>query len=76
MNNRAIPGYTLRTMIEELLQCRCGHGISGHSGAGCEGERFRPCACRRSSADVLESAIHHVTTEPPPPAVPVAARPV
>ncbi len=50
-------------MIEELLQCRCGHGISGHSGSGCEGDRLRPCSCRRTRGDVLESAIHDVRTE-------------
>jgi hypothetical protein len=50
-------------MIEELVQCRCGHGISGHSGSGCEGDRLRPCGCRRSRADVLEFAIADVRTE-------------
>ncbi len=50
-------------MIEELLQCRCGHGISGHSGSGCEGDRLRPCSCVRSRADVLEFAIADVRTE-------------
>ncbi len=60
-------------MIEELLQCRCGHGISGHSSSGCEGDRLRPCSCGRSRADVLELAIHDVRTEvgPGTPANPV-----
>jgi hypothetical protein len=45
------------TVIEELLQCSCGHGISAHSGSGCEGGHRRKCSCRRTRTDVLESAI-------------------
>ena len=49
--------------MEELLQCKCGHGISGHSGSGCEGDRFRPCACLRSRGDVLDAAVNSVRTD-------------
>jgi hypothetical protein len=53
-------------VIDELVQCRCGHGISGHSGSGCEGDRLRPCSCRRTRADVLTRAIAHVHTDAAP----------
>jgi hypothetical protein len=53
-------------VIEELLQCRCGHGISGHSGSGCEGDRMRPCGCARSRADVLAMAIDDVRADAAP----------
>jgi hypothetical protein len=49
--------------MEELLQCRCGHGISAHSGSGCDGDRFRPCRCVRARGDVLDAAINSVRTD-------------
>lgn len=53
--------------MEELLVCRCGHGISSHSATGCDGARFRPCRCGRSRNDVLDAAIRDVRTEFGPP---------
>jgi len=49
--------------MQELVQCKCGHGITSHSGSGCDGERFRKCDCRRGGSDVIDAAIQEARTD-------------
>jgi hypothetical protein len=59
--------------MEELVQCRCGHGVSNHGASGCDGDRFRPCWCTRTRGDVIEIAIKTARTEYRPVLVPPSA---
>ncbi|MGB8265588.1 MAG: hypothetical protein WCE44_04640 [Candidatus Velthaea sp.] len=56
--------------MDELLHCRCGHGISQHTSSGCDGDRHRPCWCVRTRNDIIDAAVKAVRTEYQPTLVP------
>jgi len=46
-----------KNLLQELIQCACGHGISVHASDGCQRHSPKSCSCSLSESDVLNHAI-------------------
>lgn len=50
--------------MNTLVTCPCGHTLEQHDTGGCDGDRLRPCFCRRDRSLALEAAVGEVRSKP------------